>query len=506
MIPTLNWRELQVLATDLGRRAEGRFVDRIFVPARPEMPSGYVKSEWAIRLTSRNDEVTLIFSVRPQRAYLATSAARTTAVAGHATRSPFDLAISKHLKGARLLEVQPLKRERVVVLWLQEPGRGPEDRLGLVLFLIPAMPEALLVRPVESERWEILARSRTIRNPTDQGESKWFIPPNGSQAPESPPLREELVRDSSKFGSIIEEALRGEAFELRLRNAERSLKELSKQTRSRIRQSTQAARSADEEPDWHRYGRLLKGVLGAPPAIVDGKRTVIDYESGESVEIPCDTGLSASAQVERFFSLARRKARRRDEALDRKATFESNLQRFEALLQAAPKALDFAALAVIEAAAGTAPVPATRDALVQAKSAKKARHAWLGRSYRSEEGLAIWVGRKRDENLELTFKHTRGNDLWMHVKGKPGAHVVIPLPSGKSASLETLLDAANLAIFYSGGEAWGKTEVDYTFKKYVKRIKDSTEASYTNNKTLIVQPDPKRLKRLLGATPEGEGR
>ena len=40
--------------------------------------------------------------------------------------------------------------------------------------------------------------------------------------------------------------------------------------------------------------------------------------------------------------------------------------------------------------------------------------------------------------------------------------------------------------------------MDYTFKKYVKRIKDSTEASYTNNKTLIVEPQAERLKRLLG--------
>src|SRR6185295_1654847 len=103
----------------------------------------------------------------------------------------------------------------------------------------------------------------------------------------------------------------------------------------------------------------------------------------------------------------------------------------------------------------------------------------------------------RDENLELTFKHSRGNDIWMHLRGRPGAHVLIPVSSGKSVPLETLLDAAVLTVFYSGGEKWGKTEVDYTPKKHVKRIKDSTEASYTHNKTLLVQPDTARLKRLL---------
>jgi len=67
------------------------------------------------------------------------------------------------------------------------------------------------------------------------------------------------------------------------------------------------------------------------------------------------------------------------------------------------------------------------------------------------------------------------------------------------APLETLLDAAALTVYYSGGEKWGKTEVDYTFKKYVKRIRDSTEASYTGNKTLVVEPDPARIQALARA-------
>lgn len=122
---------------------------------------------------------------------------------------------------------------------------------------------------------------------------------------------------------------------------------------------------------------------------------------------------------------------------------------------------------------------------------------WTGKAYFSRDGFAILAGKSKDENLELTFKIARGNDLWMHVRGRPGAHVLVPVPSGKSVPLETLLDAAQLVLFFSGGKNWGKTEVDYTFKKHVKRIKDSSEASYTQNKTLIVAPDAERLERLL---------
>jgi hypothetical protein len=158
---------------------------------------------------------------------------------------------------------------------------------------------------------------------------------------------------------------------------------------------------------------------------------------------------------------------------------------------------NFAYAMTVEKLAGITPLEkAPTGGPARGKASKG--HAWSGKTFFSKEGLPILVGRNKTENLELTFKVARGNDLWMHVRGRPGAHVVIPLNPGKTASLETLLDAATLTLFYSGGEKWGKTEVDYTFKKHVKRIKDSTEASYTHNKTLVLSVEPARMKRLMG--------
>lgn len=84
----------------------------------------------------------------------------------------------------------------------------------------------------------------------------------------------------------------------------------------------------------------------------------------------------------------------------------------------------------------------------------------------------------------------------MHARGKPSAHVIIQLAKGKSASLETLIDAATLLIYFSKGTSWGKTEVDYTLKKYVKKIKNSDQVSYTQNKTLLLEFDPARLDKI----------
>ena len=223
----------------------------------------------------------------------------------------------------------------------------------------------------------------------------------------------------------------------------------------------------------------------------------MDFVTGTEVTIPCDPKLDLKGQIEKFYQLSKRKQRRIQEARSRIENFNEISGSLRQALENQPQSLDWVALEKRELLAGI--TLGTAGALTEKPSSKKS--LWLGKTFTSKDGLLIYVGRSKDENLELTFKHARGNDLWMHVRGRPGAHVLIPLQARKSAPLDTLLDAATLAIHYSNGQSWGKTEVDYTYKKYVKRIKDSSEVSYTNNKTLLVEPDPTRSRRLLGEKP-----
>jgi predicted ribosome quality control (RQC) complex YloA/Tae2 family protein len=486
----LNWKEIAALADRIRPEIEGLFIDRIIVPERPRFPGGYLKGEWAIRLTGRRNEGVFLFSVRTRHPYFHFISGKGPKAAANATRSPFDLELSKHLKGQRLTSFETLHRERTLVLWF--------DDLGLVMNLIPAAPEALLVRRRDG-RISVITRSRVARGES----SSTYSFPDGLKAPDAPPFRGELVESVSVFGKILEQSLDLEAFELRANAALREIRALDKQALERIRQTQTALQEAEKDLDWQRFGNLLKASMHEQPALeplakplkgVTHFRRVRDYETGNEVDLPADPKLELSQQVEKYYQLARRKARRIEEAKTRLSGLQEAHQRLDGLLASPPKAGDWKGLERLERGAfGTS----AGGGAVMAERSKKTG-GWLGKTFPSRDGLSILVGRSKDENLELTFKHSRGNDIWMHVRGRPGAHVLIPLQAGKSAPLETLLDAAALCIYYSGGEKWGKTEVDYTFKKYVKRIKDSTEASYTHNKTLIVEPEQARLKRLLG--------
>jgi predicted ribosome quality control (RQC) complex YloA/Tae2 family protein len=120
-----------------------------------------------------------------------------------------------------------------------------------------------------------------------------------------------------------------------------------------------------------------------------------------------------------------------------------------------------------------------------------------GLSFRRGEWLII-VGRDAAENDALLRRHVKGGDLWLHARDFPGSYVFIKQRAGKSFPLEILLDAGNLAIFYSKGRNSAEGDLFYTPVKYLRRAKDSPKGLVipTQEKNLHVKLDEKRLREL----------
>ncbi len=114
--------------------------------------------------------------------------------------------------------------------------------------------------------------------------------------------------------------------------------------------------------------------------------------------------------------------------------------------------------------------------------------------------FTILAGRTATENDLLLRKYVRGNDYWLHTRDYPGGYIFIKLIKGKSIPLETLLDAGNLAVFFSKAKNSGKADLYYTQVKYLRRAKDSKKGTVlpTNEKNLSITIDEKRLNKLLG--------
>ncbi len=113
--------------------------------------------------------------------------------------------------------------------------------------------------------------------------------------------------------------------------------------------------------------------------------------------------------------------------------------------------------------------------------------------------FTILVGRSAAENDTLLRRYVRGNDYWLHTRDFPGGYVFIKAIKGKSIPLETLLDAGNLALYYSKGRNSGKGELYYTQVKYLRRAKDGPKGLVlpTQEKNLSIALDQKRLDSLF---------
>ena len=115
----------------------------------------------------------------------------------------------------------------------------------------------------------------------------------------------------------------------------------------------------------------------------------------------------------------------------------------------------------------------------------------------SSSGCEILVGRNNVQNDELTLRTARRSDVWLHVQRVHGSHVVIRCGDGGPDAV-TLSEAASLAAYYSEARGSGKTPVDYTQVRRVKKPSGALPGKviYTDYKTVLAEPDEGLARKL----------
>jgi predicted ribosome quality control (RQC) complex YloA/Tae2 family protein len=107
----------------------------------------------------------------------------------------------------------------------------------------------------------------------------------------------------------------------------------------------------------------------------------------------------------------------------------------------------------------------------------------------SADGFLLLIGKNSRQNEEVTFHQAGGNDLWLHARGVPGAHVIIK-SGGRDVPRRTLEEAARLAAYYSQARESTSVPVDYTQQRYVRHMKGGGPGMviYEREHTLSVPP------------------
>ncbi|MEM8884701.1 MAG: NFACT RNA binding domain-containing protein [Planctomycetota bacterium] len=128
------------------------------------------------------------------------------------------------------------------------------------------------------------------------------------------------------------------------------------------------------------------------------------------------------------------------------------------------------------------------------------------RVFLAGNGDRILVGKGGRDNDETTLKVAGPNDIFLHVRGTPGAHVIVPVRKGDTVNEETLIDAAHLALHYSKMKKADRADITWTPRRNVSKPKGVKAGTVrvAREKVLHLRREPERLGRLLMALVDPE--
>jgi predicted ribosome quality control (RQC) complex YloA/Tae2 family protein len=236
------------------------------------------------------------------------------------------------------------------------------------------------------------------------------------------------------------------------------------------------------------YGDIIMANLGSIKA-GDSWLEADNFYTGEKIRIKLDPRKSPAAQGEIYYEQYRKA---KDGLADLRGEIAAGEMELKALEETLARLLEETNPLTLHRL-----LKNRRDRFPMAKPSDKADSKRPGLSFRRKDWLII-VGRDAVENDELLRRYVKGNDLWLHARDYPGSYVFIKQRAGKTVPLDILLDAGNLAIFYSKGRNNGEGDLFYTAVKFLRRAKHGPKGLVipTQEKNLHVKVEKSRLKEL----------
>lgn len=206
------------------------------------------------------------------------------------------------------------------------------------------------------------------------------------------------------------------------------------------------------------------------------------YDAGATVLIPLDPRKSPGDNLSALYRRAGRLDRMGERVLEHIERVEARVRS----LQAAMVVVDDADDDTLDKLEDL--VPSSRRGRSVPDDAP-----WI--AWRAADGREILVGRNAKGNRRLTFQRARAKDWWMHLRGKPGAHVIVLCPQGRSPGLETLLAAAQIVGVHARIPEGVSYDVQYARLADVRSIKGAEDGRVTvhDERVLRVRRDPAEL-------------
>lgn len=259
-----------------------------------------------------------------------------------------------------------------------------------------------------------------------------------------------------------------------------------------IQQNT--LRDAENKDEYRKKGDLI--TAGAY-AIKQGAKEVVlpDYftEGSPEITIPLSPQLSPIQNAQKYY---KKYAKAKNAEIEVKKQLESTLadiEYLESTLALAENCLEVSDINAIRTElASLGYIRRKTDTKKQKKEQQSKPHHFI-----SSDGFDIYVGKNNLQNDILTLKFANSSDIWFHTKKIHGSHTVIKLGVNKDVPKTTMMEAAQLAAYFSKARGSNQVPVDYTVVKNVKKPNGAKPGMviYDNYNTIYTTPkSPEELK------------
>jgi len=273
---------------------------------------------------------------------------------------------------------------------------------------------------------------------------------------------------------------------------ERFMVNEKKKNEKKIKKLMATLDQAEKANEFQLYGELITANIYA---IKKGDKVakVINYydEDNETITIPLDVQKTPSENAQKYFSKYQKAKNSVEVVHEQIQLAQAEIDYFEGLIQqiesASPKDIEEIREELIEG--GYLKQRQSRN-LKKKKSFKP-----ILEHYFSSDGTEMIVGKNNKQNEYLTNKLAARDDIWLHTKDIPGSHVVI---RNSNPSEQTIVEAANIAAYFSKAKNSSSVPVDYTAIRHVKKPSGSKPGFviYDHQQTVYVTPSEDLVFRL----------
>lgn len=486
-LKNLNWREIELLASEIKPLVENTQVQRIYQNHPQEI---------SFQLRNPGQTVFLHFCTAPALPYFFLQG-------GKSARIPADsncLAFRKYLTGKTLTQFQAQPGERLLHLKFN----SITDELDVLMVLFPRKSNVLILQN------QILIASFPAAKGHSVG-TKFEI----LSAPQLPPgdrptpLRYEppafdtaapftAIPAPQSFQSYLIQLANGEGLDESFRQLEKILRQRLHKEEAKLAHLLEDQTQGTQHYQFKQAGDLLSSNFHLLTKGDSQVQVENYYQNDQRIFIQLDPMLSPQENLNAKYKQAKRLKRKLQEANDRISVHQNACAQLTELYNLLTQ--NKASPDTITSIRKTLNLPLenlTKAKLPDRQTAPPKKSYF--NEYQLTNGQSAWVA-KSAADAEHLIKIAKSNDYWFHVADAQGAHVILPLVSKKvNIPGQCFIDAGLLAVYFSKQRNNGKVEVYKGKKSNLLKRKGLPPGKFIIQKcdVLLIQNDHERIQKIL---------